>query len=208
MADKKVIYDRLIERAKTRSNLSGYVERHHIVPRSLGGSDDPSNIVILTAKEHYIAHRLLAKFTIGQGKYKMIYALSNMCITSRNRPRYVPNARSYEFIKTELSKAIKEERSLMSKEERQLRFSTRTGDVSSEETKRKISESSKKPKSDLHRQNISVGRIGIKFSDTHIENLKLSHKGVKQTESRKKNTSEVMKRWWADRKAIGGDNRR
>lgn len=38
-----------------------YYERHHIVPRSMGGSDRKSNIVSLTAREHYLAHWLLYK---------------------------------------------------------------------------------------------------------------------------------------------------
>lgn len=208
MADKKVIYDRLIERAKTRSNATGYTERHHIIPRSLGGSDDHSNIVVLTAKEHYIAHRLLAKFTTGQDKHKMAYALFNMCTTSKQRPRYVPNARSYALIKAEMAESMKESCALMTKEERLIKYGVRLGTTQSADTRQKISDSSKKPKSATHKANISTGKRGIKFSDSHIENLKLSHRGVKQTESRKKNTSEVMKRWWADRKAIGGDNRR
>lgn len=39
--------------------LLGYKERHHRVPRCLGGSDDPSNLVVLTPEEHYVAHQLL-----------------------------------------------------------------------------------------------------------------------------------------------------
>lgn len=38
-----------------------YYERHHIVPRSMGGSDKQSNIVSLTARQHYLAHWLLYK---------------------------------------------------------------------------------------------------------------------------------------------------
>lgn len=54
------IYHELINRAKERK-LLGYVERHHIIPRCLGGSDEPSNLVKLTAREHYIAHLLLSR---------------------------------------------------------------------------------------------------------------------------------------------------
>ena len=36
-------------------------ETHHILPRSLGGSNDPSNKIVLTFKEHWIAHLLLVK---------------------------------------------------------------------------------------------------------------------------------------------------
>ena len=38
-----------------------YVEKHHIIPKSEGGTDEPDNLVNLTAREHYIAHLLLAK---------------------------------------------------------------------------------------------------------------------------------------------------
>lgn len=36
-----------------------YYESHHIKPRWLGGSDDENNLVLLTAREHYLAHYLL-----------------------------------------------------------------------------------------------------------------------------------------------------
>ena len=49
------IYNSIIDRAKTR-NLPGYTEKHHVVPKSIGGSDDKSNIVELTAKEHFVCH--------------------------------------------------------------------------------------------------------------------------------------------------------
>ena len=38
-----------------------YVECHHIIPRCVGGSDEKENLVMLTYREHIIAHRLLAK---------------------------------------------------------------------------------------------------------------------------------------------------
>lgn len=53
-------YDKLMERSKTRT-LEGYVEKHHIIPRCLGGTDDIANIAILTPEEHFLAHQLLVK---------------------------------------------------------------------------------------------------------------------------------------------------
>lgn len=47
------IYNLIIEKRKVVIP-TGYVEEHHIIPRSLGGSDDKSNLVKLTAKEHFI----------------------------------------------------------------------------------------------------------------------------------------------------------
>jgi hypothetical protein len=57
-------YNLLIERAKVRT-LNCYKEAHHIIPKCLGGTDDPTNLVNLTAREHYIAHLLLAKIHGG-----------------------------------------------------------------------------------------------------------------------------------------------
>jgi hypothetical protein len=53
-------YELLITRGKNRV-LEGYVERHHIIPRCMGGTDDAENIVQLTPEEHYLAHQLLVK---------------------------------------------------------------------------------------------------------------------------------------------------
>lgn len=59
------IYNDLVAKAKPRgldkSQHGGYFEIHHIVPRCLGGSDEDSNLVMFTAREHYVAHLILAK---------------------------------------------------------------------------------------------------------------------------------------------------
>ena len=70
-------YDQLIDRARNRT-IEGYVERHHIVPRSLGGTNEKSNLVALTAREHLIAHMLLPRFVenkapMWQAVYMMMY---------------------------------------------------------------------------------------------------------------------------------------
>ena len=54
------IYNNLIQRASNRL-LDGYKERHHIIPRCLGGNNTKENLVDLTPEEHYIAHLLLIK---------------------------------------------------------------------------------------------------------------------------------------------------
>ena len=71
-------YIDLMIRAKNRStnkkeakNKLGYVESHHIIPRSfgLGGETDKTNIVFLTAREHLICHILLLKSVMNKNHY-------------------------------------------------------------------------------------------------------------------------------------------
>lgn len=60
------IYSEFIaDRVASQHTLAGYVERHHIIPKSHGGSDDKSNLVKLTAEDHFFAHLLLAKIYGG-----------------------------------------------------------------------------------------------------------------------------------------------
>ena len=69
------IYTNLIDRAISRIS-EGYVEKHHIIPRCLGGSDSTENIVSLYPEEHYLAHLLLCK--LNKGNSKLLYAAMNM----------------------------------------------------------------------------------------------------------------------------------
>ena len=74
----KKIYDGLINRARERSKLEGYTEKHHIIPRSAGGDDSKDNLVTLTAREHYIAHKLLYKIDPTPSNTFALVALARM----------------------------------------------------------------------------------------------------------------------------------
>ena len=100
------IYNQLVERRKVDILRDGYKEKHHIVPRSLGGSDEADNIVVLTAREHFIAHLLLTKIhRTGPSHYKMIRAVNMMLCSSMNHSRYTPPSRIYESLRILFSKA-------------------------------------------------------------------------------------------------------
>ena len=74
-------YYQLIDNARTRTIPKAvYQERHHIVPRSLGGKNCKNNIVNLLPREHFIAHLLLTKMFSGQEKFKMWKAYNMMLI--------------------------------------------------------------------------------------------------------------------------------
>ena len=95
-------YNNITERAKSRV-LNSYTESHHIVPRSLGGSDNLDNLVNLTAREHFVCHWLLVKMTTGQEHHKMLNALRMMRAEKQGQQRYTTKitARVYESIKQE-----------------------------------------------------------------------------------------------------------
>lgn len=75
------IYFQLIEKRSQilLTKKSCYCEKHHIIPKSLGGSNNKDNIVVLTAREHFIAHLLLTKMVSNHKDFiKMNWALHNM----------------------------------------------------------------------------------------------------------------------------------
>ena len=56
----KKIYDKIVENRKLNPIPKGvYTEVHHIIPRSIGGSDEKSNLIRLSAREHFVCHLLL-----------------------------------------------------------------------------------------------------------------------------------------------------
>jgi len=97
-------YANIVDRARGRT-INGYTEKHHIVPQSLGGSNDKDNLVDLTAREHFICHWLLTKIYTGEAKAKMIYALNGMKRSNEFAQRYETKitARVYENLKKQFS---------------------------------------------------------------------------------------------------------
>ena len=116
------IYKSLIQkRLKDPAHLEvEYTEKHHIIPRSIDHSKeyDPNNLVILTAREHFIAHALLVKIYKQRNDkdkwYKMLCAfdaMSKLYGSIRNpelRYKNKSNSKLYAIWKIELSKYIKE----------------------------------------------------------------------------------------------------
>jgi hypothetical protein len=103
----QIWYQNITDRARSRT-LEGYVERHHVIPRSLGGSDDPGNLVSLTAREHFICHWLLTKIYTGEARHKMINAMYIMRAEGPYQKRYESKitSRVYNTLREEYSKYI------------------------------------------------------------------------------------------------------
>jgi len=100
----KRIYYTITTNAVDRK-IESYTERHHIVPKSLGGSNDVSNLVNLTAREHFICHWLLTKMHTGKDHHKMLNALRMMRAEKKGQMRYNTKitSRVYENLKIEYS---------------------------------------------------------------------------------------------------------
>ncbi len=97
-------YYNIINRAQTRL-LNCYNERHHIIPKSLGGSNDSSNLVSLTAREHFVCHMLLTKMVNGIQRQKMVHAWWAMATLKKDcQDRYRLNSFQYESVRQKYSK--------------------------------------------------------------------------------------------------------
>lgn len=153
---------------KTRSRYSSYFERHHIIPKSLGGTNRGENLVLLTGKEHFICHLLLTKMLSGEPRGKMLHAFMLMKGKYKMQDRYY-NSRSYQSCRKEFGEAIRK---------------LKTGSIQTEETKKKISEKLKGHKhiSDEGRKQISVKAKtrkrepwSLEYRQKMSESMKRSH---------------------------------
>ena len=115
-------YQSIIANAQSRTN-AGYVEKHHIVPRSLGGVDSLSNIVALSAREHFVCHMLLIRITTGNHQPLMKFALGKFIQIAPGQQRSFTSW-EYKKIREAISQA-------------------RTGKKHSQETRKKMSDKAK-----------------------------------------------------------------
>lgn len=100
--DYQKIYSAFIASRKCISHArDAYTEKHHILPRSLGGSDDPDNLVKLTPEDHFFAHLLLAKIHGG----KMWSPVAFMVGGSRKDYKPIESRKTYAWVKVALAKS-------------------------------------------------------------------------------------------------------
>lgn len=92
-------YEKLIKTRKglNRKKKQGvYYEKHHIIPKSCGGTNEENNIVLLTPKEHYVAHLLLIKIYSGRERSNMVYALWKMAHGNK-KLKNILSAKQYAY---------------------------------------------------------------------------------------------------------------
>lgn len=201
----KKIYTNLVSRKIDRV---GYVEKHHILPRCLGGTDDKENLINLYPEEHYLAHLLLCK--IYPGNQKLLYSAMNMTTGSminsgkRNNKAYGwlrrqyaesmsgdnnPNRRNPEIQKKAALKRVGQKRT----EETKARMSAaQKGRTFNEETKRKMAEAAKNrpPISEETRTKLksrapNKGMLGKTMSEETRAKMSVSQQGKRMSEEAK-----------------------
>jgi hypothetical protein len=153
------IYQRITDNAKGRT-LEGYTEKHHIIPESLGGSNEVVNLVSLTAREHFICHWLLIKMTDSEDRIKMLYALQGMKAENKFQQRYHTKitARIYEKYRIEHA------------------------ENHSKRMKGRAAHNKGKPMSDEQKEKLRIAATGKKYSKETIAKRSATVIGTKRSE--------------------------
>jgi len=117
------LYYKIIQHAKIRKIIPNeYYENHHIIPESFyknrvregpigwldGNPNDKVNRIKLTAREHFVCHKLLVRMTDGPAKKKMIFGLWSMCRAGSKQNRYNISSREYALLRQQFVKNITE----------------------------------------------------------------------------------------------------
>lgn len=180
-------YFQLISNAQQRPLPNTYNEKHHIIPKCLGGSNKGDNIVILTGREHFIAHLLLVKMTEGLVKRKMLFSLKMMTVSKGETPRY--SSKTFEYFREQISKA--------KSESMKGRPAHNKGVSPSPNTKNKMSLSAKQPhriaKAKEALKLATIANLGRVLSDETKSKISQSNKGQPKTLSARKSMSAAKK---------------
>ena len=99
-------YCNLIRKAENRTPPEGYTEKHHTFPKSIFGKNN--RVVVLTAREHYIAHTLLERIYIkryGLEDWKSIKMIKAFWTMNNRDKQY--NSILYESSKYNKSLSMK-----------------------------------------------------------------------------------------------------
>lgn len=170
----KNLYFKIIMNAKNRPEISGYKEKHHIIPRSMGGSDSLDNLVYLTSREHFICHYLLIKFSLAGSRKLLIYAFRMMGNKSEtNKERYI-NSRLYAASKKDFSKLMSQlHKGKPKTQEHRAKISAKLSGVPYTEERKAshVAGMSGKKHKDLTKNKMSMSLLGRPKSEQHKINM-------------------------------------
>jgi hypothetical protein len=177
------LYYKITSNAKQRIT-DGYTELHHIIPQSMGGSNDKENLVELTAREHFICHWLLIKMTEGEDRSKMLYALNGMKAENRYQQRYHTKITARVYEKHRIEHAENHSKRMKG------RIAWNKGVPQTDEHREKNRQAAlqRAPKSEKTKEKWRQARLGYKHSEEtkkkQSDNLKGKLKGPQSDEHR------------------------
>lgn len=150
---------------RAAKKILGYTEKHHIIPKSLGGSDDPSNLVWLTAAEHLQLHLLLINMIEEKDLIRKMYsAVIRMCNPQSKTQQRIFNS-NYDDLRKECAKMHSDYMKIKHSGSKNPFFNKKH----SEESKKLISLGGKGLKrTNETRKNLSLSKIGNKNPATLI----------------------------------------
>ena len=181
----KQIYNQLISKRQQETPPKNcYTETHHIKPKCLGGTNETTNLVRLTAREHYIAHLLLAKIYNTYGMYAAVIYMQ----TGRHKNRHFKfNSRLYQKIREEFANKMSQKMKgkPLTEQHKQKLSIAHKGKHHTEETRKKLSEMCKgryigrtptwlvgKRLSEEHKQKDRDAILGLKYWNNGIKNVR------------------------------------
>jgi hypothetical protein len=165
---------------------NGAAERHHILPKSLGGSNDKNNIVKLTPKQHFICHRLLVKMTTGIARQKMVYAF---WIMSNKKRLHTVSSNSYSEAKR-LIQDVMSSRHITDEFRRQCSERMRGKKMLPSTKEALLKAITGKEQTDVTKQKIRESLTGWYKNNTN------TRVGQKRTDEQKKRISDAKKISW------------
>lgn len=178
-------YTLLMDKAQGRI-LDGYVERHHIIPRCMGGDNSSSNIAILTPEEHFLAHQLLVK--MYPENTKLAFAASAMCMSNTTTKRN--NNKLFGWLRRAFGEAMKTH----VRKPRKKETKPRPPRTLTEEHKKKIGESTRgKTHTKETKDKMSKSHFGIEHSEETKKKLSAAHSGKKMSDESKQKMSALRK---------------
>ena len=159
-----------------------YHERHHIVPKCMGGTNDEENLIDLFAREHFEAHRLLA--LENPENEKLVYAWWMMAhMNNANQREYEITADEYEEVKNDFSQlASKNAKQYVGSKNPNYGNHKLSGENNPMYGKRgELSPHYGKPKSEEHKRKIGLAHKGKKESEDSKRKNSESHKGIRRS---------------------------
>lgn len=169
------VYEALIDKRRKfpLDKRNGCYEEHHVIPHCMGGKDEKSNLVVLTPREHYVAHLLLCRVYAGSIYFQKLASAVIYMVAPRfrfkGRKSIRFSSRLYEMIRIAFAKSKIGWYGRLTQEQR----------------------------ADLG-EKISHRFKGVRLSDEHRKNISLGCRGKKMPMSQCLATSKRMKIRMAD----------